>query len=99
MHYLLYYHYIPDYLERREEFRAEHLALAWQSHEKDELILGGVVTDPLDGAVLLFKADSPRIVEAFVQSDPYVKNGLVTDWRIRPWNTVVGEDASTPVRE
>lgn len=99
MHYLLYYNYIPDYLKRRDEFRKEHLALAWASHERGELILGGVVDDPLDGAVLLFKADSPQVIEAFVESDPYVKNGLVTDWSIRLWNTVVGEDATTPVRE
>ncbi|MDH5183123.1 MAG: YciI-like protein [Gammaproteobacteria bacterium] len=99
MHYLLYYHYIPDYLQRRDEFRKEHLTLAWKSHERGELILGGVIDDPIDGAVLLFKADSPQLIETFVESDPYVKNGLVTDWRIRPWNTVVGEDATTPIRE
>jgi len=46
----------------------------------------------------MFRADSPKPVEAFVASDPYVKNGLVTHWRIRPWNTVVGEDAHAPAR-
>ena len=76
----------------------EHLTLAWQSQARGELILAGVVADPVDGAVLLFRADSPKIVEAFVAADPYVKNGLVTQWRVRPWNTVVGEDASNPVR-
>lgn len=30
--------------------------------------------------------------------DPYVTNGLVSKWRVREWTTVVGEDASTPVR-
>lgn len=98
MHYLLYYDYIPEYLQRRDEFRAEHLALAWAAHERGELILGGVVSEPLDGAVLLFKVDSPQTIEAFVALDPYVRNGLVTQWRIRPWNTVVGEDACTPIR-
>jgi len=99
MHYLLYYNYIPEYLDRRDEFRKEHLALAWASHERKELLLGGVVDDPLDGAVLLFKADSPQPIEEFVAADPYVINGLVTEWRIRPWNTVVGDEATTPIRE
>jgi hypothetical protein len=98
MHYLLFYEYASDYMERRDEFRTEHLTLAWQSQARGELILAGVVADPVDGAVLLFRADSPKIVEAFVAADPYVKNGLVTQWRVRPWNTVVGEDASNPVR-
>jgi hypothetical protein len=98
MHYLLFYEYASDYMERRDEFRTEHLTLAWQSQARGELILAGVVADPVDGAVLLFRADSPKMVEAFVAADPYVKNGLVTQWRVRPWNTVVGEDASNPVR-
>jgi hypothetical protein len=33
-----------------------------------------------------------------VAADPYVSNGLVTGWRVRPWTTVVGEDAISPVR-
>jgi uncharacterized protein YciI len=98
MHYLLFYDVTPDYIERRAAFRAEHLALAWQYAERGELLLGGALADPIDGAVLLFRADSPAVVEAFVQADPYVKNGLVARWRIRPWTTVVGEGATTPVR-
>jgi uncharacterized protein YciI len=30
------------------------------------------------------------VVEAFTKADPYVQNGLVTGWRIREWNVVVG---------
>jgi uncharacterized protein YciI len=97
MHYLLFYEYVSDYLARREQFRTEHLTLAWQSHARGELVLGGAVAEPMDGAVLLFQADSPQVVEAFVTADPYVRDGLVTQWRVRPWHTVVGENASTPV--
>lgn len=98
MHYLLIYELTPDYLSRRAEFRAEHLDLAWQSVERGELILGGALSDPVDQAVLLFQADSPAAVEAFVQADPYVKEGLVTKWSVRPWHTVVGCQADNPVR-
>jgi uncharacterized protein YciI len=28
--------------------------------------------------------------EAFAAADPYVRNGLVTSWRVRPWTVVVG---------
>ena len=34
--------------------------------------------------------DDPSVVEAFVGRDPYVANGVVTRWRIRPWTVVVG---------
>jgi hypothetical protein len=72
--------------------------MAWEAHERGELVLGGALTDPVDSAVLLFKGDSPAAAERFAAADPYVKNGLVKSWRVRPWTTVVGEDASTPVR-
>jgi hypothetical protein len=38
------------------------------------------------------------VIEGFIAQDPYVQNGLVKSWRIRPWNTVVGELAANPVR-
>lgn len=98
MHYLLIYDLTPDYLARRAEFRADHLALAWKAVERGELLLGGALSDPVDEAVLLFLADSQEVPEAFALADPYVKAGLVTKWSVRPWNTVVGEHASNPVR-
>jgi uncharacterized protein len=98
MHYLLFYEFAPDVLERRGPFRGEHLALAWRSHERGELILGGALSDPLDQGVLLFQGDSPAVAEQFAAADPYVRNGIVRSWRVRPWTTVVGETASTPIR-
>jgi len=42
------------------------LKLAWESHARGEFQLGGVLADPVDGALLWFIADSPAVVEAFV---------------------------------
>lgn len=98
MHYLLFYEVAPNYLERRPLFRDEHLALAWAAHARGELVLGGALADPIDSAVLLFQGASPAVVEQFVAADPYVRNGLVTSWRIRAWTTVVGDGAATPIR-
>ena len=98
MHYLLFYETAPDYLERRVQFRAEHLTLAWQAHARGELILGGALADPADSAVLFFQGDSPDVAARFAEADPYVLNGLVTRWHVRPWLTVVGDQASSPVR-
>jgi len=98
MHYLLMYELVDDYVERRAQFRAEHLTKAWAAYERGELVQAGALADPVDGAVLFFQGDSPEVAERFAADDPYVKNGLVTSWRVRPWTTVVGEAASTPVR-
>jgi uncharacterized protein YciI len=97
MHQLLIYDTAPDYLVRRGEFRNDHLALAWQAAERGELVLGGAVGDPPESALLLFRADSAEIPSAFARSDPYVIHGLVTSWRVAPWHTVVGADASNAV--
>ena len=97
-HYLLFYDTAPDYLTRRSEYRAEHLGLAWAAHERGELVLAGALTDPVDGALLLFKGDSSAIAEQFALADPYVKNGLITRWRVREWSTVAGDQPANPVR-
>lgn len=97
MHYLMFYDLSPDYLQRRGEYRDEHLALARAAVARGELVLGGALADPTDHAVLLFKADSPGVAEAFALADPYVKEGLVKQWRVRPWTTVVGALAEHPL--
>ena len=97
MHYLLLYDVVPDYLARRATLREDHLALARAAAARGELLLGGALADPVDGAVLLFRAESREAVERFVAADPYVRHGLVTAWRIREWTTVVGPGAEHPV--
>jgi hypothetical protein len=91
-HYLLFYDVGEDYVQPRAAFRAAHLEKAWRAHER------GALADPVDGAVLLFKGDSPRMAEAFATQDPYVVNGLVLRWRVREWTTVAGDGAASPVR-
>jgi hypothetical protein len=98
MHYLLYYEVADDYLARRAQFRTEHLQKAWAASDSGELVLGGALANPIDGAVLLFKGDSPEVAEKFARADPYVLNGIVKRWYVREWTTVAGEAAASPVR-
>ena len=97
MHYILFYEYAPDYLERRDEFRDQHLALAKASIDRGELFLGGAFANPADGAAIVFKGNTPKIAESFAKADPYVINGLVTSWNVREWTTVAGKDAEQPI--
>ncbi len=91
MHYILYYDLRPDYLEKRGQFREVHLKHARAAHERGELLLAGALADPVDGAMLIFRGDSPAAAEAFAKADPYVLNGLITGWRVRKWSTVIGD--------
>ncbi len=97
-HYLLIYELSPDYLEKRGDYRNEHLKLAWDAHGRGELLLGGALQNPADRAYLLFQGNSPRAAEDFAKADPYVKNGLIQKWEVRPWMTVVGDQSASPVK-
>src|SRR5579864_1166092 len=98
MHYLLFYEVGEDYVARRAEFRTAHLEKAWQASARGELVLGGALGNPVDGAVLLFKGDSPAVAEKFARADPYVTGGAVKRWYVREWTTVVGDIAANPKR-
>jgi uncharacterized protein len=90
MHTILFYDLVDDYVERRTQFRAEHLELARHAQARGELVLAGALAEPADGAVLVFRGESPNAAVAFAKADPYVRNGLVKAWRVRKWITVIG---------
>ena len=88
-HYMLIYHVVDDYVERRTPYREEHLRLAREAQARGELILGGALADPADKAILVFYSQDKKVVEGFARSDPYVRNGIVAKWEIRLWNVVI----------
>jgi uncharacterized protein YciI len=90
MHLVLIYDLTDDYLERRGEFRDEHLRLARAAHERGELAMVGPFTDPADSSMFVWRTTDRTVVEQFVALDPYVAGGLVKSWRIREWNVVIG---------
>ena len=97
-HFLLFYELTDDYMARRAEFRASHLALAWAASDRGDLLLAGALGDPAAAAVLLFQGETSDVAEGFARTDPYVVNGLVKRWHVRPWTTVVGPGSMTPIR-
>ena len=80
---------VPDILERRDPFRAAHIQGAKDAVASGEMRMAGALADPVDGAVFVFSPETPtEKIEAFAKSDPYVVNGLVTEWKVRPWMVV-----------
>jgi hypothetical protein len=89
VHHILFYDYVDDVLERRAPHREAHLELARRWKQDGRLVAGGAVGDPPHGGVLVFRVDDASEVEGFAGEDPYVANGIVTGWRVEPWNVVV----------
>ena len=50
------------------------------------IVMAGPLGDPPHGAAIVFK--DRAAAEAFPDSDPYVANGLVTEWRVDFWAVV-----------
>lgn len=97
LHYLLFYEAAADYEEGRKPFRAAHLAHARAAVERGDVVLGGALANPIDGAVILFRGQSSAAAEQFARTDPYVVNGVVRRWHVREWTTVVGAEAETKI--
>jgi uncharacterized protein len=95
-YYALFYQVVDGFVERRMAFREAHLAHARHAANRGELVLGGALSEPSDTALIVFRGDSPDAARAFAENDPYVRNGLVQRWEVRPWNVVVGTHADTP---
>ena len=89
-YFALIYHVVDEFVARRAEFREEHLRLAKGAHARGEIVLAGALADPADKALIIFRGESGEAARQFAESDPYVRNGLVHRWEVRPWSVVVG---------
>jgi len=89
-YYALFYDVVDDFVSRRSPYRNDHLRLVQEAHQRGELLLAGALSDPADRALLVFRVPAKTVVEDFARNDPYIINGLVTRWEVRPWTVVVG---------
>ena len=94
-YFALIYYVVEDFISRRTAFREQHLQLIEKANRRGDLLLAGALGDPVDRALLVFRAPDRSIAEDFARNDPYVMNGLVTRWEVQPWAVVIGND-STP---
>jgi len=94
-YYALFYEVVDDFVARRAPFRREHLRLAAEARKRGEIVLAGALAEPADRALIVFHAADKSLAEAFARQDPYVVNGLVKKWEVRPWNVVVGNEPAS----
>jgi uncharacterized protein YciI len=86
----LQYELVDDFVARRAPYREEHLRRLTDLRGRGEVVLAGAFADPVDRALLVFSGSDRDVAESFARQDPYVVNGLVTRWEVRPWTVVVG---------
>ncbi len=90
-YFVLTYDVVDGYVEKRAPFRAEHLRLAREARARGDLLMAGALGEP-SGALLVFKTVDRSVAEDFARQDPYVLNGLVSRWQVRPWTVVISDD-------
>src|SRR5436309_3175453 len=89
-YFALFYEVVENYAERRMPYRERHLKMVREAHERGQIVLAGALGDPPDGALLVFRVEDVAVVKDFAHADPYVTQGVVTRWEVKPWNVVVG---------
>jgi len=89
VYFLLTYDVIDDFVAKRASFRPDHLQRVKDARARGDIFMAGAFGDPPEGALLVFQGETPAAAERFAREDPYVTNGLVTKWHVRPWHVVV----------
>ena len=83
MKYVLYYQSSPDVMERAPLHIAAHQA-RWQEFASEgTLLMVGPFANPQEGAMAIFT--TREAAERFAKGDPFVVNGVVSDWVVREW--------------
>ena len=86
-HCILFYDYVDDILDRRGPHRDAHLAGIRAGKDDGRIVMAGPLgAEVPHGAAIVFTDQAAA--EEFAQADPYVANGLVTNWRVDPWAVV-----------
>jgi uncharacterized protein YciI len=89
--YLLKYDYVENGAEKRKLYREAHSAHLQKQVNNGNIILAGIVDYLPTGAVLVFRNLTPNDIEQYAKQDPFVINGIVTKYTIKPYLAVTGD--------
>lgn len=85
------YRAAPDFLDRVPEHVAGHQARIAEFSARGVLLLIGPLAEPVDGEAMgVFT--TREAAEEFAGGDPFVRHGVVAEWRVRAWDEVLGPD-------
>jgi len=77
----------PEGQEKRGSLRPAHLERLEQMDLKGKVVMAGPFSDR-SGSLIILEVDSVDEARAFMEGDPYVKNGVFERLEIRPFTQV-----------
>jgi uncharacterized protein YciI len=90
--YALKYEYVENIVEKRTPYREAHIAHFMKQVQNGNIILGGSIDQPPTAGLTIVRNLTEKEVEQIAKQDPYVINGLVTKYTIKPFLAVVGDN-------
>ncbi len=88
MKHVMTYRAVEDFLPLAQENYPAHAERVREFHDRGLLLMVGTFDEPMNGdAMGIFT--TREAAEEFVAGDPFVLNGVVASWELRPWNEVL----------
>lgn len=88
MKYVMTYRSVDDFLPLAQQHFPAHAERLHEFHGRGVLLMVGTFDEPMNGdAMAIFT--SREAAEEFVAGDPFVLNGVVASWSIRPWDEIL----------
>ncbi|SDM22733.1 hypothetical protein SAMN05660642_01930 [Geodermatophilus siccatus] len=88
MKYVMTYRAVEDFLPLAQLNYPAHSARVEEFARRGDLLMVGTFDEPMNGEAMgVFT--TREAAEEFVAGDPFVVNGVVASWAVRPWNEVL----------
>jgi hypothetical protein len=82
------YRAVEDFLPLAQQHYPAHAARVQEFAGRGDLLMVGTFDEPMDGSAMgVFT--SRAAAEEFIAGDPFVLNGVVAEWSLRPWDEVL----------
>lgn len=90
MKYVLFYDSADDIETKAPLHFPAHEARLQEFHGRGTLLMVGAFANPQEeGSMAIFT--TREAAEDFVAGDPFIHNGVVSNWRIQEWNEALGD--------
>lgn len=83
---VMFYEVAPEGLGKAMANYEAHRARLNEFHGRGVLLMAGPLGNPPEGALGIFS--TREAAEEFVRGDPFVTNGVVSNWRLVEWAEV-----------
>ena len=88
MKYVMTYRAVEDFRPLAQQHGAAHVARLHEFHDRGVLLMVGTFDEPMNGEAMgVFT--TREAAEEFIAGDPFVLNGVVARWTVRPWDEML----------